>query len=100
MTWTRSATSCCEALAGHRRGGAWLRESDLGGQATSTRACSPSRASDLEPPPHWRLEAVAATPRPRSLTVGADGAQAVFIEDGDTSDVWLLDLDAGAAPSA
>ena len=27
---------------------------------------------DLKPPPHWRLEAVAATPRPRSLTVGAD----------------------------
>ncbi len=27
---------------------------------------------DLKPPPHWRLEAVAATARPRSLTVGAD----------------------------
>ena len=53
---------------------------------------------DLDPPPHWRLEAVAATPRPRSLTIGADRRRAVFIEDRDTSDVWLLDLESGAAP--
>ena len=53
---------------------------------------------DLKPPPHWRLEAVAATRRPRSLTVGADRRRAVFIEDGDTSDVWLLDLDGSAPP--
>jgi dipeptidyl aminopeptidase/acylaminoacyl peptidase len=52
---------------------------------------------DLKPPPHWRLEAIAATRRPRSLTVGGDRRRAVFIEDGDTSDVWMLDLD-GAAP--
>ena len=36
----------------------------------------------------WR-----ATPRPRSLTVGADRRQAVYIEDAETSDVWLLDLE-------
>ncbi len=53
---------------------------------------------DLDPPPHWRLEAVAATPRPRSLTIGDDRRRAVFIEDRDTSDVWLLDLETGAAP--
>ena len=53
---------------------------------------------DLKPPPHWRLEAVAATPRPRSLTVGADGRRAVLIEDGENSDVWLLDLERAAAP--
>ena len=47
---------------------------------------------DLSPPPHWRLEAVAATERPRSLTVAEDGTRAVFIQDRDTSDVWLLDL--------
>jgi dipeptidyl aminopeptidase/acylaminoacyl peptidase len=47
---------------------------------------------DLLPPPHWRLEAVAATERPRSLAVGADRRRAVFIQDRDTSDVWLLDL--------
>jgi dipeptidyl aminopeptidase/acylaminoacyl peptidase len=48
---------------------------------------------DSSPPPHWRLEAVAATERPRSLAVGADRRHAVFIQDRDTSDVWLLDLD-------
>src|SRR4051794_35380754 len=54
---------------------------------------------DLAPPPHWRLEAIAATDRPRSLSVGAGGRRAVFIEDRDTSDVYLLDLErADAAP--
>ena len=51
------------------------------------------RRKDLKPPPHWRLEAVAATERPRSLVVGPDGRHAVFIHDRDTSDVWLLDLE-------
>ena len=32
------------------------------------------------------------TERPRSLTLGADGRTGVFIQDRDTSDVWLLDL--------
>ena len=36
---------------------------------------------DLKPPPHWRLEAVAHTPRPRSLTIAADRRRAVFIQD-------------------
>jgi dipeptidyl aminopeptidase/acylaminoacyl peptidase len=48
---------------------------------------------DVKPPPHWRLEAVAAAERPRSLSVGADRRTAVYIHDRDTSDVWLLDLD-------
>jgi dipeptidyl aminopeptidase/acylaminoacyl peptidase len=48
---------------------------------------------DVSPPPHWRLEAVAATERPRSLVVGADRRHAVFIQDRDTSDVWLVDLE-------
>ena len=48
---------------------------------------------DVAPPPHWRLEAIAATERPRSLTLGADRRRAAFIQDGETSDVWLLDLD-------
>jgi dipeptidyl aminopeptidase/acylaminoacyl peptidase len=47
---------------------------------------------DVEPAPHWRLEAVAATERPRSLAVGPDRRRAVFIQDRDTSDLWLLDL--------
>jgi dipeptidyl aminopeptidase/acylaminoacyl peptidase len=53
---------------------------------------------DLRPPPHWRLEAVAATPMPRSLTIGADRRQVVFIEDRETSDVYLLDLESGSVP--
>ena len=61
-----------------------------------TDACggTPSQArKDLDPPSHWRLEAVVATERPRSLTLGADGQTAIFIQDRDTSDVWLLDLE-------
>ncbi len=50
---------------------------------------------DLPAPPHWRLEAVAHTPRPRSLTLAADRRHAYFIEDTDTSDVHRLDLDGG-----
>jgi dipeptidyl aminopeptidase/acylaminoacyl peptidase len=54
---------------------------------------------DLDPPPDWRLEAITVTPRPWSLTVGADRRRAVFIEGrGDTSDVYLLDLDDARAP--
>ena len=53
---------------------------------------------DLRPPPHWRLEAIAATPMPRTLTIGADRRHAVFIEDRDTSDVFLLDLESGSVP--
>ena len=50
---------------------------------------------DLDPPPHWRLEAFVATERPHSLTIGPDRLRAVFVQDRDTSDVWLLDLDRG-----
>ena len=50
---------------------------------------------DVLPPAHWRLEAIAATPRPRSLTVGGGGRLGVFIQDADTSDVWLVDPEGG-----
>ena len=53
---------------------------------------------DLKPPPHWRLEAVAHTPGPRSLTIGADRRRALFIQDAESSDVWLLDLESGGPP--
>ncbi len=53
---------------------------------------------DLKPPPHWRLEAVAHTPRPRTLTIGADRHRALFIQDSEGSDVWLLDLESGGPP--
>jgi dipeptidyl aminopeptidase/acylaminoacyl peptidase len=56
---------------------------------------------DVVPPPHWRLEAIAQTARPRSLTVSRDGRTAVFIEDRGTSDIYALDLDdPGAEPQA
>lgn len=63
----------------------WLGKDEVEGVPSQPR-------KDLKPPPHWRLEAVVATERPRSLTVGANGATAVFIQDRDTSDVWLLEL--------
>jgi len=53
---------------------------------------------DVKPPPHWRLEPIAATERPRSLAVAAGRTRAVFIQDRDTSDVWILDLRPGAIP--
>lgn len=53
---------------------------------------------DVAPPPHWRLEAIAATERPRSLTVGRDGRTLVFIQDRpDSSDLAVLTVD-GEAP--
>jgi dipeptidyl aminopeptidase/acylaminoacyl peptidase len=69
--------------------GVWIGKDEVEGIPSQPR-------KDLKPPPHWRLEAVAATERPRSLTLSADGRTAVFIQDRDTSDVWLLDLDGGA----
>jgi dipeptidyl aminopeptidase/acylaminoacyl peptidase len=50
---------------------------------------------DLKPPPHWRLEAVAATPRPHSLTMSADRRLAVFVEAGETSDIFAVHLAGG-----
>ncbi len=66
----------------------WIGKDEVEGVPSQPR-------QDVKPPPHWRLEAVAATERPRSLTIGADGRTVVFIQDRDTSDVWLLDLDGG-----
>jgi dipeptidyl aminopeptidase/acylaminoacyl peptidase len=63
----------------------WVGTEEYGGTPTPGRA-------DAVPPPHWRLEAIAETERPRSLTTSADGRRLVFVQDRDTSDVWLLDL--------
>jgi dipeptidyl aminopeptidase/acylaminoacyl peptidase len=63
----------------------WVGKDEVAGVASEPRR-------DVAPPPHWRLEAVAATERPRSLAVGPDRRRAVYIADRDTSDVWLLDL--------
>lgn len=44
----------------------------------------------LQPPAHWRLEAIAAVERPRDLVVTPDGG-IVFLLDRDSSDVWHLE---------
>lgn len=64
----------------------WIGKEEYGGVPTPTRR-------ESGPPPHWRLEAIAATERPRSLALSPDGRMLVFILDRDTSDLWTLDLD-------
>ena len=68
--------------------GHWIGKDERGGIPVPSRV-------DLRPPPHWRLEAIAAVERPRSLTLGADGRTAILVLDRETSDVWLLDLERG-----
>jgi len=65
----------------------WIGTEEFGGVPTPT-------VREPTPPPHWRLEAIAATERPRSLALGRDGRTLVFIQDRDTSDLWSLDLGA------
>ena len=66
----------------------WLGTEERGGLPIPARV-------DVPPPPHWRLEAVAATERPRDLALGTDGRTAAFIWDRDTSDVWTIDAHTG-----
>ncbi|MEO5634292.1 S9 family peptidase [Gaiella sp.] len=66
----------------------WIGKDEHGGIPRPARV-------DLRPTPSWRLEAVVATERPRSPAVSADGSSVVFIQDRDTSDLWLLDIDGG-----
>ena len=66
----------------------WIGKDEHGGIPRPARV-------DLRPPPNWRLEAVVATERPRSPAVSPDGRSVVFIQDRDTSDLWLVDLDGG-----
>ncbi|MGE3590201.1 MAG: prolyl oligopeptidase family serine peptidase, partial [Ilumatobacteraceae bacterium] len=53
---------------------------------------------DVQPPPNWRLETVAATERPRQIELSPDGSTIAFVLDRDTSDVWTLSLAPGAQP--
>jgi dipeptidyl aminopeptidase/acylaminoacyl peptidase len=69
----------------------WVGKDEVNGVPAQPR-------KDLPPAPHWRLEAVAYTPRPRSLSVGGDRGRAVFIEDRQSSDVWLIELEDGSVP--
>ena len=52
---------------------------------------------DVQPPPHWRLEAVAAAERPRQPELSPDGTTLAFMLDRDTSDVWTIPV-AGGQP--
>jgi len=67
----------------------WIGREEYGGVPTPTRRGSPL-------PPTWRLEAIAATERPRSISIGADRRSLVLVLDRETSDVWALDLEGGA----
>jgi len=66
----------------------WIGKEEFGGLPTPTRRGDPR-------PPNWRLEAIAATERPRSISLGNDGRSLVYVDDRETSDVWALDLDGG-----
>lgn len=53
---------------------------------------------DVQPPPHWRLDAVAATERPRQCEVSPDGSTVAFMLDRGSSDVWTMPV-AGGVPA-
>jgi dipeptidyl aminopeptidase/acylaminoacyl peptidase len=63
----------------------WVGKEEFGGVPTPTRRDAPR-------PSHWTLEAIAATERARSLSAAPTGDRVAFIQDRDTSDVWLLDI--------
>ena len=70
----------------------WVGIDEVGGVPSQPRA-------DLRPPAGWRLDAVAATERARSLAVAPDGARLAFVLDRDgSSDIWSSALDANGLP--
>jgi len=52
---------------------------------------------DVEPPPGWSLEAIAAVERPHHPRVSPDGRFVAFTLDRDGSDIWVVPV-AGGAP--
>lgn len=67
----------------------WVGRDERGGVPSQVRP-------DFSPPPHWRLEAVAATQRPHDLTVSPDGARVAFILSTESSsDVWVAHASGG-----
>ena len=96
-TWTASASWCwlrCSPSRG--RGGTGMTEAGaLSSKLVAmwvgkdTHGGVPSQPRpDLPPPPHWRLEAIAATERPHHLALSPDVATVAFALDRDTSDMW------------
>ena len=53
---------------------------------------------DAKPAPHWRLQQVAATERPRQPEVSPDGTTVAFVLDRDSSDLWTMPV-AGGLPT-
>ena len=66
----------------------WIGVDEVGGIPNPGRP-------DVDPPPVWRLDAIAATERPRHVDVSPDGALVAFALDRDTSDMWAIDVDGG-----
>ena len=66
----------------------WVGRDERGGIPVPARP-------DTDPPPSWRLHAVAATERPRDHDLSPDGTRAVLIIDSDASDLWVLELSTG-----
>ena len=53
---------------------------------------------DVKPPPHWRLEAIAADAAPAFADRARPRAPVFIQAEAETSDVWLLDLEGDGAP--
>ena len=68
----------------------WIGTDEAGGIPNPGRP-------DVKPPAHWRLEAVAATERPRQIELSPDGSTLAFMLDRDTSDVWTIPVAGGQA---
>lgn len=66
----------------------WIGTDEAGGLPNPGRP-------DVQPPPHWRLDMVAATERPRQCEVSPDGTTVAFVLDRDTSDVWTIPVSGG-----
>jgi len=65
----------------------WVNVDDHNGVPSQPRP-------DAVPPPHWRLDAIAALGRPHDMAVAPDGANVAFVLDaGDTSDIYAMAVD-------
>ena len=69
----------------------WVGTDESGGIANPGRP-------DVKPPAHWRLDAVAATERPRQCEVSTDGTTVAYMLDRGSSDVWTVPV-AGGVPT-